>query len=235
MCGAAAAAGVIQITTRQGSPGAARWHAYVEQGAAEDVHDYPSNYGAWFTNEAGEPTIGCTIDFQAEGLCQVDSLAVHNPLEAADVFRTGHRQAYGLNVSGGGERASNRVEVQSTTGRVTARTSYQLTPSIQANTGVGGEFTRELFAATLASASGLLPGTRSLEGASANFAVDENFTDLRTIAGWIERRIAWQDRVYLNLALRADDGRGGLHAGRLRGPALRGARVLALADRSPAR
>lgn len=354
MYGTAAAAGVIQITTRRGTPGAPRWNAYIEQGLAEDTHDYPSNYGAWFTNELGEAQLGCTIEFQADGLCQVDSLAVHNPLEAADVFRTGYQQSYGLNVSGGGSqfryyiagelgdregvtpgnqiesvnlrgnfntavredldiavqtgfttssaslpqndnnilgilsgallgspvddeargwlsgdppsdllefeteqdvdrlmlsadidwrpadwlelaataglddvarhdnsfvppntlsfgqlptglRESNRVEVQSTTARVTARTTYELTPSIQANTGVGSEFTRELFSATLASATGLLPGTRSLEGASADFAVDEEFEDLRTIAGWVEQRLAWRDRVYLNLALRADD------------------------------
>ncbi len=35
--------------------------------------------------------------------------------------------------------------------------------------------------------------------------MSEAFTDVRTIAGWIEQRIAWRDRVYLNAALRADD------------------------------
>ena len=354
MYGTAAAAGVIQISTRRGIPGEARWNAFVEQGAAQDVQDYPDNYGGWYTDDEGQPALGCTRASQAGGLCAIDSLAVHNPLEAAGVFRTGHQQAYGLNVSGGdddfryyvagglstnegvvpgnqvdrvnlrgnfnttvrddldlgvqtgyttseawlpqndnntlgilsgallgsavdndargwiagdppdallqyetgqevdrfigsmdvdwrpaewlaisanagmdnvarhdngflppntisfgtlpsGERISNRIQVTSTTARLTARTTYGLSPTIQANTGIGGEFTREAFEATYASATGLLPGTRSLEGASDDFSVSEDFEDMRTIAGWIEQRVAWRDRVYLNLSLRADD------------------------------
>jgi TonB-dependent starch-binding outer membrane protein SusC len=356
MYGTAAGAGAIQITTRRGVSGDARWTVYTEQGVSEDPHDYPANYNAWWTNPEGAQVLGCNIDFQAQGVCQPDSLAVFNPIEATNLLRTGYNQTYGLNVSGGtsqftyflsgdfqdnegvlennelnrinlrgnfqaavredldlgirtgyttsdailpqndnnilglvsgallgravddegsrgwfagigpdnllqfevgqqvdrfvagidgnwrpadwltlsavagmdnverhdnsfappntiffgsvlptGERISNRVAVQSYTSRLTGRTSYSLTPDIEANTGIGGEFTRELFEATLASGSGLLGGTRSLAAASDNFAVDEQFTDIRTIAGWIEQRLAWQDRVYLNLALRADD------------------------------
>lgn len=356
MYGTAAGAGVIQITTRRGVTGDARWNVYTEQGLSEDPNDYPSNYNAWFTNDEGEAQLGCDIDFQSIGVCQPDSLAVYNPIEATGLFRTGHNQTYGMNVSGGsdqityflsgdfqdnegvlsnndvqrinlrgnfqtqvrdnldvglrtgyttsdarvpqndnnilglvsgallgravddegsrgwfagispdnllqfetaqqvdrlvagidanfrplewltlsatvgldnverhdnsfappntiffgsvlptGERVSNRVEVDAYTARLTGRTSYALTSNIEANTGIGTEFSRELFEATLASGSGLLPGTRSLAAASDNFAVDEQFADIRTIAGWVEQRLAWQDRVYLNVALRADD------------------------------
>src|SRR5690606_15210442 len=66
-----------------------------------DAKDYPDNYGGWYTTGTGEAALGCTLASQADGLCAIDSLAVHNPLEAAGVFRTGHLQTYGLNVAGG--------------------------------------------------------------------------------------------------------------------------------------
>lgn len=356
MYGTAAGAGVIQITTRRGVSGDARWSVYTEQGLAEDPNEYPANWGAWWTDEEGDTSFNCDIDFQAQGVCQPDSLAIYNPIEATGLLQNGHNQTYGLNVSGGtdqftyfvsgdlqdnegvlannsirrvnlrgnfqtavrdnldlglrtgytnsdatlpqndnntlgltagallgrpvddeasrgwfagihpdnllqfetgqqvariiagleadwrptqwltigsnfgldnvdrhdnsfappntiffgsvlptGERVSNRVEVESYTARVTGRGDYSLTEDIEGNTGIGGEFSRELFEATLASGSGLLPGTRSLAAASDNFLVDEQFQDIRTIAGWVEQRLAWQDRVYVNLALRADD------------------------------
>ncbi|TVP78963.1 MAG: TonB-dependent receptor, partial [Gemmatimonadales bacterium] len=104
-----------------------------------------------------------------------------------------------------GERVSNRIEVESYTARFSGRTSYELSPRIAANTAVGGEFNRELFQGTYASATGLLDGTRSLNAGTDNFSVSEAFTDVRTLAGWVEQRIAFDDRLYLNAALRADD------------------------------
>ncbi|TVR67648.1 MAG: SusC/RagA family TonB-linked outer membrane protein, partial [Gemmatimonadales bacterium] len=349
MYGTAAAAGAIQITTRRGRVGDARWNLYTEQGIAQDPHEYPANFTGIST--AGQP--GCRIDLQAAGVCELESLQSFNPIEESGILRTGYRQRYGLNVSGGseqftyfmsgelqedegalpnndlsrvsfrgnfnqrfsetldvslrtgyttgttrlpqndnnilgmisgallgsaqdgptqgwivggpdalgqyetaqqvdrlvggveanwqaadwlsfrgsvgmdnverhdnsfvpprtiffgtlptGERISNRIEVETYTARLSGRTSYRLSPSIQANTAVGGEFNRELFQGTYASATGLLDGTRSLGAGTDDFSVSEAFSDVRTIAGWIEQRIAWQDRVYLNAALRADD------------------------------
>ena len=349
MYGTAAAAGAIQITTRRGTVGDARWSFYTEQGIAQDYHDYPANW----TGIGTDGQAGCRIDLQAAGVCELESLQSFNPIEETDLLRDGHRQRYGLNVSGGsedfqyfvsgelqedegalpnndlsrvnlrgnfnsaltdnldlsvrsgyttstarlpqndnnilgmisgallgqaqdtpsrgwlvggpdalqafetaqqvdrivggvemnwrpydwltlrsnlgmdnverhdnsfvpprtiffgtypsGDRVSNRIEVESYTARFSGRTNYELSPSIQANTAIGGEFNRELFQGTYASATGLLDGTRSLAAGTDDFSVSEAFTDMRTLAGWIEQRLAWEDRVYLNAAIRADD------------------------------
>ena len=104
-----------------------------------------------------------------------------------------------------GERISNKIDVETYTARFSGRTSYRLSPSVQGNTAVGGEANRQRFHGTYASATGLLDGTRSLGAATEDFSVSEAFSDVRTLAGWIEQRIAWRDRVYLNAAFRADD------------------------------
>jgi len=357
MYGTAGANGVIQITTRRGAAGPARWSAYVEQGAAWDPTTYPSNWNAWTTDlETGEPSLGCTVGAQATGVCQVDSLAVWNPLEETNALRTGHQQRYGLSVSGGtedftyyvsgdfadqqgvwevntrdqtnvraniraalrddfdmslnagystgtaflpqndnnllgltsgallgqafdgpgdtrgftfappdvtnryevsqstdrlvgslqadwrardwltitstlgmdnvqrtddefvppntiffgsvlptGQRAVNRAEIETYTWTLQGRTRYQLTDQITASTGLSGEFNRRLFMRSDAFGSGLLPGTRSLQAASENFTVNEVFEDVRTLGGALEQRFNMQDRIFLNLAVRADD------------------------------
>ena len=102
--GTAAANGVIQITTRKGRDGKARWTVYTEQGAVEDRTDYPDNFNTYTTN----PTTGVSnlgFCFLADGSdCPIDSLARYNPLKADSPFRVGHRQRYGANVSGGSQQ-----------------------------------------------------------------------------------------------------------------------------------
>jgi len=104
-----------------------------------------------------------------------------------------------------GTRQSNRINVSNYTWNAVGRASYELSPTIRASTGLSAEFTRDVFEGTYASASGLLPGTRSLLAASDNFAVSEQFADLRTVGAAIEQRLAFNDRIFLNAAIRADD------------------------------
>ena len=356
MYGTAGANGVSQITTRRGQAGPAQWRAFVEQGVVRDPIDYPANWNAWWTDADGDPRLGCTVVDQAEGACQVDSLAVWNPLEETGALRTGHQQRYGLSVSGGGDdftyflsgefadqegvwesntrentslranfrtslrddmdlsvnagyttgtaflpqndnnllgvtsgallgrafdgpgdtrgfvfaspevlnrfevaqqtdrlvgslqfdwrptgwltlnstlgmdavertddqfvppntiffgatlptgqRAVNRAEIETYTWTFSGRTRYEVTPEIRASTGLTGEFGRQLFKRSDAFGSGLLPGTRSLQAASENFSVNELFSDVRTVGAALEQRFNYQDRIFVNLAVRADD------------------------------
>lgn len=107
--GTAAASGVIQIRTKRGRPGSARWTAYAEAGTQKDVADYPANFaqiGRLTSN--GNRTTGCTLDAQVRGVCTAvaDSLVSFNPLEQASPFITGTRTSYGLSVAGGSDIVS---------------------------------------------------------------------------------------------------------------------------------
>ena len=107
--GTAAASGVIQVRTKRGRPGGARWTTYLEGGTQTDETTYPANFtqvGTLVSN--GNRTTGCTIDAQVRSICTVvpDSLVSWNPLEQANPFVTGKRTSVGLSVAGGGEAAN---------------------------------------------------------------------------------------------------------------------------------
>jgi TonB-linked SusC/RagA family outer membrane protein len=119
--GTAAATGVIQVTTRRGRAGPARWTAYTEAGVLQERNEWPGNYmrlGDW----GGGDIDLCPTLFEAAGWCAptgetlywnplMDRPAnrgghgVSNPeLGPASPFRDGNRQKFGLNVTGGSER-----------------------------------------------------------------------------------------------------------------------------------
>lgn len=104
--GTAAANGVIQITTKRGRYGTARWSAYTEMGNTYEISDFPANYTQYGSFAPGTSSPGCNIVFQASGQCTADSLVSFNPLEVHSPFQTGSRQTYGLSVSGGDGRMS---------------------------------------------------------------------------------------------------------------------------------
>lgn len=103
--GTAAANGVIQITTKRGAAGKARWTAYVEQGAITDPNKYPTNYARFGTLASGDTIDFCNLDYEYRGLCTPYETTTFNPLEhyRDEVFQTGHRSKFGLNVTGGSD------------------------------------------------------------------------------------------------------------------------------------
>jgi TonB-dependent SusC/RagA subfamily outer membrane receptor len=109
--GTAAANGVIQITTKRGRSGAARWSAFFEGGRIEDVTRYPANFALGGTRPSGSHTGFCDLDSQTLGLCTPDAggPTSFNPLVAYSPFVTGHRGAFGTSVTGGTEQVSYYV------------------------------------------------------------------------------------------------------------------------------
>lgn len=88
--GTEASNGVIQIITKKGVAGRARWNLSVRQGAN------------WFANPEGRLW---TNYGRACATCEIQSID-YNQLESnygQDIFRTGHLQEYDLGVSGGSE------------------------------------------------------------------------------------------------------------------------------------
>jgi TonB-linked SusC/RagA family outer membrane protein len=107
--GTAAANGVIQITTKRGTPGRQVWSAHVAGGTVSNYIKFPNNYGVVDVENGdtvfSQATQGapCITDFQAAGFCTYTGLQQFNPLETNSPFVTGSTQNYGLSVSGGGE------------------------------------------------------------------------------------------------------------------------------------
>ena len=128
--GTAAANGVIQITTKRGRAGDARWQFWAE-GSTQDKHfDFPDNY--WARSASGSR---CDLLAQAAGSCTASELVTFNPLETEEtsLLRDGWGQKYGMSVSGGNERATYYVsgEWDDVTGNVVENSAE--TFSLRAN------------------------------------------------------------------------------------------------------
>jgi TonB-linked SusC/RagA family outer membrane protein len=103
--GTAASNGVIQVTTKRGKSGRARWMTNAEYGSLREQGDYQHNYRQIGTNVNGSRNIDCNLDNQVRGVCtpKADSLLNILPLALASPFRDGWREQYGTNVSGGSD------------------------------------------------------------------------------------------------------------------------------------
>jgi len=106
--GTDAANGVVIIKTKRGKPGPARWSLYAEQGMIEDYNDYPIAYRGWRTTptpSTATNTRQCFLTQVVSGFCSQDSVTAFNLFDdpASSPNGTGHRQQYGLQVSGGSD------------------------------------------------------------------------------------------------------------------------------------
>lgn len=106
--GIQASNGVVRITTKRGRAGRARWNLYSEAGAVTDFNTYPINFnGRDATAETGPDWDGfCIVQFELDGLCTQTSVTQFSPLDDpfTSPLKTGFRQQYGANVSGGTEQ-----------------------------------------------------------------------------------------------------------------------------------
>jgi TonB-dependent SusC/RagA subfamily outer membrane receptor len=104
--GTDAANGVVVITTKRGRAGATQWTWFGEQGLVQDNNKYPASYALW-GHKSGTTTLQrCTLVSQSQGTCVVDSLTSFNVLTnpSSTPFKTGNRNWYGSQVSGGTDR-----------------------------------------------------------------------------------------------------------------------------------
>jgi TonB-dependent starch-binding outer membrane protein SusC len=149
MFGTAAATGVIQITTRRGRAGPARWNAYSEVGVIHERNDWPGNYLMLGVTPDGAE-IPCWTWRAAAGVCTPTEMISWNPLMdrptsrgghgvsnpelgPASPFRDGSRERYGLNVAGGSDLATYFLSVEKEDETGIFRNNYLDRVSLRAN------------------------------------------------------------------------------------------------------
>ncbi len=114
--GTAAANGVIQVTTKQGSAGAPSVHVWTEQAALRVGAKFPTNVAGLDANGDLCPLLS-QVTYTAGGqpLCTgVVEYKTFNPLEndSTTVFDGGSRQVYGASISGGAENTTFFVSAE---------------------------------------------------------------------------------------------------------------------------
>ena len=104
-----------------------------------------------------------------------------------------------------GSRFQARAYTPTYTVTANTKATYDLTSNIRLSTLVGGQYTNDANRFTSASGAVLLPGTSSLSGTNARFAVNEVNSQIVTVAGVVEQTASFNDRLFVTGALRLDN------------------------------
>jgi len=133
--GAEAAAGVIQIITKKGRPGAVQWDARAEYGGSTWVDALrPINYGV-----ATQARINDPVNYPGYQGRQVGDIIEHRVMSEPDALRTGQLTKFSLGARGGGENyafyvSGGRDDEEGTyynnySNRTSLRGNFQFQPS----------------------------------------------------------------------------------------------------------
>ncbi len=103
-----------------------------------------------------------------------------------------------------GERSSNPYNIWNYTANGNLTGTFTLSPNLASSTSLGVQWTRAYLHGTEAFGENLLAGTKSLNGATALFSVDETTQDVITLGGYAQEQLSWRDRLIATAAVRAD-------------------------------
>jgi outer membrane receptor protein involved in Fe transport len=103
-----------------------------------------------------------------------------------------------------GSANSNPFSIYNWTAQGNATLNFTLPGNVTSTTQLGSQYARELFRGTNAFGALLAPGTGSLTGTSARFAVSEFNQDNITLGVFAQQRFGWRDKLFANVGLRGD-------------------------------
>jgi TonB-linked SusC/RagA family outer membrane protein len=104
-----------------------------------------------------------------------------------------------------GNATSNPYSLYTYTTTLNATATYAPMADVEASTSIGAQYVGEMVRGTQAFGEGLAGGTGSVGGTTSGFAVAAQNSEVVTIGGYAQQRLAWRDRVFLTGALRGDD------------------------------
>jgi TonB-linked SusC/RagA family outer membrane protein len=111
--GIQASNGVVRITTKRGTAGKPRWNFFTEGGAVHDNNTYPLNFFGRDTTAATGPDWDyfCYLENAVARDCTQTSVLQYSPIQdpRQRPLKTGLRQQYGANVSGGSDQVTYYV------------------------------------------------------------------------------------------------------------------------------
>jgi TonB-linked SusC/RagA family outer membrane protein len=103
-----------------------------------------------------------------------------------------------------GKRTSNPFQDFVYTANVGVTGTFNPRATLRSATSTGVQFNDEITRATLAFGQNIVPGTGSLNGATALFAVGETNVENKTLGAYVQEQLSWRERLFLTGALRGD-------------------------------
>lgn len=86
--------------------------------------------------------------------------------------------------------------------------TFNLLRDLVSTTTLGGEYQRDLYNSTYCYGVAIPSGLASCGATATQFAVDEEYTDVRTVSGFARQEFAYGDRVFVSGAVRTDNNSG---------------------------
>ncbi|AHG89359.1 TonB-dependent outer membrane protein, SusC/RagA [Gemmatirosa kalamazoonensis] len=103
-----------------------------------------------------------------------------------------------------GSADSDPMQNYNYTAQGSLNATFHPSASLTSTSQVGGQYSRVTFHGTNAFGAVLTPGTSSLSGTSARFAVSEFNTDNVLLGAFVQQQLAWRDRLFVTGAVRGD-------------------------------
>jgi len=103
-----------------------------------------------------------------------------------------------------GKRTSNPFQDFVYTANLGATGTFNPRSDLRSATSVGVQWNDEITRATLAFGQNIVPGSSSLNGTTALFAVGETNVEVKTLGTYIQEQLSWRERLFLTGALRSD-------------------------------
>jgi len=103
-----------------------------------------------------------------------------------------------------GNATSNPYSFWTYTANLNATASYTLS-GLAASTSIGTQYNKETVNGTQAAGEGLAAGSSSVAGTTFGFAATQQNSDIVTLGGYVQQKLAWRDRLFLTAAIRGDD------------------------------
>lgn len=104
-----------------------------------------------------------------------------------------------------GYRTSNRYQIREYTANGNLSAQKDVTSDLISTTSAGVQYNDQRLAGNRAFGAKLLAGTESLNGTVARFSVTEENQEVVTVGFYGQEQVAWRDRLFANVALRADN------------------------------
>ena len=102
-----------------------------------------------------------------------------------------------------GFKIDNRTNFYVYTGEAGATATRNFGDALEGQTAVGMQLVRNIFTRNGAQSTQLAPGTVTVQGGAVRLS-DESNNESRTLGSYIEQRIAFRDRLFVNAAVRSD-------------------------------
>ena len=103
-----------------------------------------------------------------------------------------------------GKRTSNPFQDFVYTANLGVTGTFNPRSDLRSQTSTGVQFNDEITRATLAFGQNIVPGSSSLNGTTALFAVGETNVENKTLGAYLQEQLSWREKLFLTGALRGD-------------------------------